>query len=63
MKKVMTLIENKADRHALENTRTDFGMWFKKLKDEMERKLNRDELRGFEQRLIEILSQSFADKI
>jgi hypothetical protein len=48
MKKVMGLINNKADRHVLENTRTDFGMWFKKLKDELERKLNRDELRGFE---------------
>jgi len=59
----MILVESKAEKSALESTRTDFGMWFKKLKDELERKLNRDELRGFEQRLIEILSQSFADKI
>lgn len=46
----------------LDKTRNEFGVWFQKIKEELERKLNREELQGFEQRLIEILSNSFADK-
>jgi hypothetical protein len=63
MKKIMALIENKADTSELKVTRAELGMWFKKLKDETERKLNRAELGEFEQRLFEIFSQSFAEKI
>jgi len=59
-RKDLELYAKKAD---LEHTRTDFGMWCNKYQKELERKLNRDELANFEQRLIEILSQSFADKV
>lgn len=62
LRKIRPLLDQKADRAELEQTRNDFGLWFKKIKEELERKLNRDELQGFEQRLIEILSNSFADK-
>jgi hypothetical protein len=56
-------LDLKANKSDLEHTRTDFGMWCNKYQKELERKLNRDELANFEQRLIEILSQSFADKV
>jgi len=59
-RKDLELYAKKAD---LEHTRFDFGQWCNKYQKELERKLNRDELANFEQRLIEILSQSFADKV
>lgn len=48
-------LELKANKSDLEHTRTDFGMWFKKIREELANKLNREDLQGFEQRLIEIL--------
>lgn len=61
--KVRKELDLKANKSDLEHTRTDFGMWCNKYQKELERKLNRDELANFEARLIEILSQSFADKV
>jgi len=55
-------LDLKANKSDLEHTRTDFGMWFKKIREELANKLNREDLQGFEQRLIEILQQTFADK-
>ena len=59
---IKPLLDQKVDKQDLEKTRNDFGLWFQKIKEELELKLNRQELQGFEQRLIEIINNTFADK-
>lgn len=46
------LVDGKANKSDLDHTRTDFGMWFKKIREELATKLNREDLQGFEARLI-----------
>jgi len=37
-------LDLKANKSDLEHTRTDFGMWFKKIREELANKLNREDL-------------------
>ena len=42
--KIKPYLDSKADKEEVQITLNDFGLWFKKIKEELERKLNRDEL-------------------
>ena len=43
-KRIQMLIDGKANKSDLDHTRTDFGMWFKKIREELANKLNREDL-------------------